>query len=137
MGTIRIVERAAITPLRAREAVSRRVAENFTDDDANGDIWVHHRGSADELQLFEVDVPPGEGASRHAHEQDEIIYVLAGELRFGARMVSAGDSVYIGGRTLYSFLAGPDGARFLNFRPCLDASFITAAQLRGSSTEGP
>jgi quercetin dioxygenase-like cupin family protein len=129
MGKSRFVDATTITPLRSRDAVSPRVAAYFTEDDADGEIRVHHRGSEDALQLFEVTVPPNEGASPHAHEQDEIMYVLSGQLRFGARVVEAGSSVYIEGGTLYSFLAGPGGAVFLNFRPRLDASFITKDQL--------
>ena len=84
-------------------------------------------GASDELQLFEVRVPPNAVVQPHAHHEDEIMYVLAGELRFGSTVLTAGGSVCVKGNTLYGFSAGPDGARFLNFRGRRDFSYVSKA----------
>ena len=89
----------------------------FKTDVVKGESRFHHPGSPDELQLFEVVFPPDTEITPHAHDEDEIVYVLEGELHLGARVLTPGMSVYIPGRTLYGFRAGPEGLRFLNFRP--------------------
>lgn len=89
---------------------------------------IHHPGSESELQLFTVRLPPGDGFDSHAHRTDEIIYVLEGELHFGAQVIPAGSSVYVPADTLYAFKAGPNGLTFLNFRAVRDDTFITKAQ---------
>jgi hypothetical protein len=55
--------------------------------------------------------------------------VLEGEMIVGARRLTAGCSVFIPGHTLYSFKAGPDGLRFLNFRPHKVSGLITEEEL--------
>jgi quercetin dioxygenase-like cupin family protein len=91
-----------------------------------------HPGSESELQMFEVHIPPGEVVEPHAHRTDEIIYVLGGELRVGARRLGRGASVYIPGRTLYGFVAGEDGARFLNFRAIKEVGSMSKDELLAS-----
>ena len=76
-----------------------------------------HPGDDGHPELFELEVEPDSVTSAHAHDADEIIYVLAGALRFGAHDYGPGSSIMVAARTLYSFRAGPDGCRFLNFRP--------------------
>jgi hypothetical protein len=61
------------------------------------------------------------------HRTDEIIYVIEVELHLGARVLRAGSSVYIPANTLYSFTAGPNGLRFLNFRAVRDDSHVLKA----------
>jgi quercetin dioxygenase-like cupin family protein len=78
---------------------------------------VHLEGDESLLHLHEVDHPPNMVAEAHAHDADEIIYVVAGQLVLGNRTLRAGSSVFIPANTLYSFRAGPDGLRFVNFRP--------------------
>jgi quercetin dioxygenase-like cupin family protein len=73
-------------------------------------------GSDDEPQMFEVYLPPSYVTEPHAHSRDEVIHVLEGELDFGSRRLTAGDSVSVPADTLYGFRVGPDGVRFLNFR---------------------
>lgn len=89
----------------------------------------HHAGSETSPQLIEIKLPPGDKVAPHAHDEDEIIVVLEGELLLGARTVESGGSVYVPGNTLYSFTAGPTGLRYLNFRPRQDLSFRTKAQV--------
>jgi len=85
----------------------------------------HHAGSDTELQMFEVRVPPGFVTESHAHDEDEIIFVLEGEMKLGARVLRSGSSAMIPGKTLYGFTAGADGLRFLNFRARRDSTFHT------------
>lgn len=93
-----------------------------------GESAFHHPGSATEMQLFEVNVPPGHEFEAHAHAADEIIYVLEGDLVLGARVLGAGSSVFVPGHTLYGFKAGPAGLRFLNFRATQDLVYLTKEQ---------
>jgi quercetin dioxygenase-like cupin family protein len=86
---------------------------------------IHHPGSDEELQLFEIQLGPGESIDVHAHDESEIIYILDGSLDLGAQHVGRGSSVAIPGRTLYGFTAGADGVRFLNFRARQDTTFYT------------
>jgi quercetin dioxygenase-like cupin family protein len=83
-----------------------------------------HTGSATEPQLFEVTVEPDGVIAPHAHDEAEIIYVLDGEMHMGARLLTPGSSVFIPGRTLYSFRAGPEGLRFIEFGARQDRSYI-------------
>jgi hypothetical protein len=76
-------------------------------------------------QLFEMDYLPNTKVDIHAHEQDEIIYVVAGEMVLGTRIIGPGSTVFVQGNTLYSFTSGDKGLRFLNFRPRIDTTFIT------------
>ena len=79
-------------------------------------MFSHHPGSENEPRLFEVQYPPNAVTESHAHDADEIIVVIEGELRVGKRTYGVGSSIYIPKLTLYSFQAGPEGLRFLNFR---------------------
>jgi quercetin dioxygenase-like cupin family protein len=89
---------------------------------------LHHPGSETDLQMFEVRVPPGHVVESHAHDEDEIVYVLEGEMILGARVLKAGSSAMIPGKTLYGFSAGADGLVFLNFRARRDVTFHTKEQ---------
>ncbi|MGE3690784.1 MAG: cupin domain-containing protein [Novosphingobium sp.] len=59
----------------------------------------------------------------HSHDEDEIIYVLSGEMRIGNRKLGPGATLTVPGGVFYGFRAGPKGLTILNFRPCADASF--------------
>lgn len=59
---------------------------------------------------------PGDKAGVHSHSEDEIIFVTDGEIRLGQRLYGPGTALAIAADTLYSFTAGPDGLRFVNFR---------------------
>lgn len=96
----------------------------------NDVMKVYFAGSPDELQLFEIHVKPDEVIEPHGHRQDEIIYVAEGTLRFGGRVCPAGTAIMIPKYTQYSFRGGPEGARYLNFRPARDAGMLTPDELR-------
>jgi len=85
-------------------------------------------GDEQTLQLTEVQYPPNVSIDLHAHNVDEIFYLLAGALRIGERSLAIGGSVYIARDTLYSLKSGPDGARFLVFRPVGDTSYVPEAE---------
>jgi hypothetical protein len=87
-------------------------------------VKMHHPGADAEPQLFEVQVDPDLELASHAHDTDEIIVVVEGELRFGSRVCPAGTSILVPGDTLYSVRSGPDGARFLNFRGAADYTYL-------------
>jgi quercetin dioxygenase-like cupin family protein len=105
------------------------------------EVRMYLPGGPDELQLFEVRVAPNGRGAPHAHIEDEIMFVLDGELEFGRRTYGAGSAVSIPGGTLYSFRAGPQGARFLNFRPRADLTYISKEEFmserkaRGASND--
>jgi hypothetical protein len=58
--------------------------------------------------------------------------VIEGEMHFGNRVCTPGTTVYIPGRSLYAWSAGPDGLRFLNFRGGGDYTYITKEDLVAS-----
>jgi hypothetical protein len=98
-------------------------------------VRVFHPGGPETLQLFEVNVQPDGIIEQHAHQEDEIIFVLEGELHLGRRVLSPGHSVHIPGLTLYTFRAGPNGLRFLNVRARQDATYITKDELMAMRKE--
>ena len=77
--------------------------------------------------------PPPEQAARgiHSHSEDEIIFVTAGAMRLGARLVGPGTAIAIAADTLYSFTAGPEGLSFVNFRAAMpgDIRFAHGASI--------
>lgn len=69
------------------------------------------------IALFDVTSAEAPGRSRaHTHSADEIIYIVAGTMRLGRRLVPAGSSLCISGGTRYAQSAGPGGCTFLNYR---------------------
>jgi hypothetical protein len=55
-------------------------------------------------------------SSRHSHSADELMVLVAGEVRFGNRRRHAGDAVGVAGGYRYGFRSGPEGFAFLNYR---------------------
>ena len=139
MGTPEFFD-AASTPFTSLVDVFRRPESPIpTSELAATAVRVHHSTRPrDGLQLFELRLDPGTRGESHAHVEDEIIVVVEGELRFGARTLGAGSSVMVPGGTLYAFVAGPDGCTFLNFRPRADSSYIPKSEFvrdsKGSSS---
>jgi hypothetical protein len=52
----------------------------------------------------------------HSHSADELLLLVAGEVRFGNRRLHPGDAVAIAGGHRYGFRSGSDGFAFLNYR---------------------
>jgi quercetin dioxygenase-like cupin family protein len=62
-------------------------------------------------QLVEYEVGHSEGA--HSHGEDEILFLLSGQLSFDDQQLSPGTLVYIEGGTVYGPLKSEEGCRFL------------------------
>lgn len=137
MGTLRIIAADTIPWQPVAEAVAPEVAERMSRAEREADVRILHT-APDGLQLFEANIAPNEEISLHAHAEDEIIYILEGELLIGRQRLTAGASVFVAGNTLYGFRTGSNGARFLNFRGKATTSFITHEEFRAAraSREG-
>jgi hypothetical protein len=116
----------------ARELISEpHQREALSEEELEVEVWAPHPGGPDQLQLLEISYPPNITASPHAHESDEIVVVVRGEMRFGNNVCGVGSSAMIPAYTLYSFVSGPEGVTFLNFRGRSDTSLLTPKVLRG------
>ena len=75
-------------------------------------------GEEDEgLRAFIQNREPGFQTEVHSHSQDEVIYIVDGEIRMGKRVLGPGSILLIPKDVQYQFTAGDDGVRFLNIRP--------------------
>jgi quercetin dioxygenase-like cupin family protein len=70
----------------------------------------------DGLSLTIFKFAPGTLLPKHRHDVDYIEFVLEGEVHHGNRVLQAGQGVYRGAGTPYSFWAGPEGATIADFR---------------------
>ena len=52
----------------------------------------------------------------HSHSEDEIIFVMEGQMRLGAKLFGPGTALAVAADTFYNFTVGPAGLRFVNFR---------------------
>jgi mannose-6-phosphate isomerase-like protein (cupin superfamily) len=134
-GRIRFVHADEVVYTRVRDLLQNRSdgaemsAKVPQAEQLGQETAYHFPGSDRELQLFEIRCAPDTQFHPHAHYEDEILYVVEGEIRFGRRRYPAGSAVYVPSGTLYSFQSGPDGLRVLNFRPRSDDSYITSSEL--------
>ena len=76
-------------------------------------IWLHENIFPPPAQVAPLDAERGV----HCHSEDEVIFVIDGQIRLGAKLFDRGTAVSIAAETFYSFTPGPDGLRFINFRP--------------------
>jgi quercetin dioxygenase-like cupin family protein len=125
MSRVRIREEHELPWMLTRSLVKPEDLERFSDGELNSKVRFREVGSDNSPQLFEVEFAPDSEVKIHAHEEDEIIFVLTGQMQVGSRVLGPGASVFIKGNTLYGFKVGHQGMTFLNFRPRLDATFIT------------
>lgn len=126
MGKLRVhvAEEIKLTKIRDRAGdPPPKIYELLADSELDSSMTFHEFGSENELQLAELDYLPGAEAVVHKHDDDEIIYVVSGEMHLGNKILRAGSSVYIPGNTFYGFTAGPNGLRIVNFRARADVSF--------------
>ena len=100
-----------------------KVFSQLAASEVESSMTFHEFGSDKELQLAELEYFPGAEAIMHKHDDDEIIYVVRGEMRLSSKVLNAGSSVYIPGNTYYGFTAGAAGLRIVNFRARCDVSF--------------
>jgi quercetin dioxygenase-like cupin family protein len=96
---------------------------------------IYHQGGDAQPELFEVWVHGEFESPQHAHTEDEIIYILEGSMRLGAKVCEPGTALHIPGNALYRFQTGPDGCRFLNFRP-VQAGTIFKDEFLARRSEG-
>lgn len=99
--------------------------DKLGEDELHTQFRIREMGSDAAPQLIELLYEPHAEIQLHAHDEDEIIYVLKGELRLGQRSFYPGTSVFIAGGTYYTFRAGAEGLQILNFRPRKDLTFHT------------
>ena len=79
-------------------------------------VWLHEN----KLAPREED-PAGAEAGVHSHSEDEVIFVIEGQMQLGKRLYGPGTALAIPADTLYSFGIGPEGLAFVNFRAGLPA----------------
>lgn len=91
-----------------------------------GHLRFHEAGDDATMQLMEMQLNPHTLVAPHAHDADEIFFVVEGSLHWGDKALAAGGSLYIPAGTTYSFTTGDRPARLLNFRARADHSFRPA-----------
>ena len=126
MGKVRLhpVEDIELTKIGDRAGdPPHKIFKSLAESELQSSMAFHEFGSDRELQLAELEFIPGAEAVVHKHDDDEIIYVVRGEMHFGDRVLHAGSSIYIPGNTFYGFTAGANGLRIVNFRARADVSF--------------
>lgn len=121
-GKIKILHESDCRLMSAREFLIERFGDDagldrFSEDALNTRMRIFHEGSDSAPQLFESQLLPNAVAAVHTHEEDEIVYILGGEMLLGKRSLKRGASLFIPASTPYGFRAGPEGLQFLNFRP--------------------
>ena len=126
MGTVRVhpAEEIELTRIVDRAPTPRpKIFDYLAESELESSMVFHEFGSEKELQLAEIDYLPGAEAVIHKHDDDEIIYIVSGEMHFGDKILGPGSSLYIPGDSYYGFTAGPNGLRIVNFRASADVSF--------------
>jgi mannose-6-phosphate isomerase-like protein (cupin superfamily) len=77
-------------------------------------------------------------AAPHRHSADEILFVLEGEVHFGAYRLGPGDAVAVAAGQRYGFRSGPQGFAFLNYRRDVSEQTVgsEAPKLEGGAARG-
>ncbi len=115
MSKVRVHTAENVEWVTLRSLYPADLAAERSDAELDSTMAYHEQGTAGSLHLTEYNYLPDAKFDLHAHDQAEIIYVLAGTLLFGARELGRGSSVFIAEHTLYEFAAGPQGLRMLVF----------------------
>ena len=105
--------------------------KHFTALELATQVFMHEEGDEQTLQLTEVRYPPHTSINPHAHEHDEIFFVVDGELHAGGRVLGRGGSLFVAADTIYSLKAGEAGAHVVVFRAVRDMSYIPQEQWAG------
>jgi hypothetical protein len=121
MAKVRIREEADCRLISAKEYLIEKsgsdlAANKYSEETLNTKLRIFADGSGS-LQLIEAQVLPNTVTAVHAHDADEIIYILEGEILVGNRSLGRGSAIFIEAKTLYGYKTGPEGVRLLNFRP--------------------
>lgn len=141
MATIKVFDGGSEPFRRPADTYPPEAVERLPAAELDGTrVRYHHPGGSEALQLFELEMAPGLALAPHAHEADEIIAVLSGQLLLGSRVLEPGSSLFVPGNTLYTVKAGPEGCRFLNFRAAADTTYLTRDDMsrrRREAAESP
>ena len=120
---------AASVPRMAAEAGASGVSGGLHADSAcpTCAVWLHENHFPGGMDLSAEQAERGV----HSHTEDEIIFVIGGEIRLGSRIYGPGTALAIAADTLYGFTAGPAGLSFVNFRAAMPGmiSFAHGAQI--------
>jgi uncharacterized cupin superfamily protein len=60
-------------------------------------------------------IQPGYISQTHSHDQDEVFYIIQGDLTIEGQVYGPNTLMFMEKGTVYSFTAGSDGVRFLRF----------------------
>jgi hypothetical protein len=83
--------------------------------EAPSTLWLHENSFPPPDRAAPLDAEAGV----HCHTEDEVIFVVAGNIQLGPKLYGPGTAVGIAANTYYSFTPGPAGLKFINFRPGL------------------
>ncbi len=61
--------------------------------------------------------PPHHVVDPHSHSVYEVLHIIEGEIVLVDRQCGPGTLIYMDKDTEYSFATGPDGVRFVGYRP--------------------
>jgi quercetin dioxygenase-like cupin family protein len=100
-----------------------RAAQGPADSPLDKRVFADSTSPTCRLSLHRIDGTEGSRAGSHSHSEDEVMFLLDGELQFGPQTVRAGSFVAIAGGSRYGYLATKPFA-FLNFRR--NTSWVTA-----------
>lgn len=76
------------------------------------------KGGAGTPEIYLIKLDPGIPLPAHKHAQDEIEYILEGEIWVGDRVARAGSAIFVRRGAMYGPLkAGPHGVKYLNIQP--------------------
>src|SRR4051794_8363737 len=129
MGKISMLLPDDVKSVRAEDTVAEERKAYLTADELASVQRRYFPRNGESMQLFESELAPNTVVNSHAHTEDEIIYVITGELRVGRRVLPVGSALFIEKNTLYTFTAGAAGCTFLNFRGQLGAVYLTKQAL--------
>lgn len=127
-GTVRLLPAAMVPRMAAEPGASGVSGGLHADSDWPGStVWLHENHFPPGMEL----TPQQAARGIHSHSEDEIIFVTAGAMRLGARLVGPGTAIAIAADTLYGFTAGPEGLSFVNFRSAMpgDIRFAHGASI--------
>ena len=128
LGTVRLLPTERVPRMAAQPGASGVSGGLHANSDWPGStVWLHENHFPGGMEL----TPEQAARGIHSHSEDEIIFVTAGAMRLGGRLVGPGTALAIAADTLYSFTAGPDGLSFVNFRAAMpgDIRFAHGASI--------
>jgi hypothetical protein len=107
-------------PYSANLGHASRVGGGMHSNASELPIWLHEND-------FPAPVAPAATGEEnlHCHSEDEVIFVVDGNIRLGNRLYGPGTALAIAADTFYSFEPGPAGLKFINFRAGLPSDIRT------------